>query len=400
VFKNKTRREHQFDVVYGSTARLHEDVLSFSNDLAVAVLNGLNGTALIVDAVRRGESEIYLAHVLGRVFEIRPPEPSRLRCRLRVATIWNDTMYDMLTTSSQDHLSVESKSKLTEVEVSRASDVDIVLSMAYRRQESLVKHFGWSQGFHTFATMRVNCSDAFSGLSTNADLTAVDVAVSEKSKVAPFASVSSAASSRESVFLRRDHVVLSELLSGKQSSKKKRTRFCDFMSDVIVGAAVHVCAHITSRAASRVDVLGVLELTGVGEDILVGKRGGGGGGGTDRRKRRPPKWLDSVLSKDDDDDDDDDDDERETKKPASIRRGTFWGTYNSDEVNDDDRERRSESLRSLRKKRKSTRQPIRVEEVSMDEGRRRHRRAASRRSVFRRSTPNRPMRRNSRAFLP
>ena len=223
VFHNKTRRDHQYDVVYGPTARLREDVLSFASDLAVAVLNGLSGTAFIFDASSRRETETYLSHVLGHVFEVQPPEPCRLRCRLRVATIWNDTMYDMLSTSSSsEKLLIKSKSNLTEVEVSRASDVDIVLSMAYRRRETLVKRFGWSQGIHTFATMSVVSSDVFSGLETGANFTAVDVAVSAKTKVAPFASVSSAAASREGVFLRRDHNALTELLRGESISKETR----------------------------------------------------------------------------------------------------------------------------------------------------------------------------------
>ena len=321
VFHKKIRRDHEYDVVHGPTARLREDVLSFSNDLAVAVLNGLSGTAFIFDAASSHERETYLSHILGHVFEIQPPAPCRLRCRLRVATIWNDNMYDMLSTSSSsEKLLIDSKSNLTEVEVSRASDVDIVLSMAHRRQEALVKHFGWSQGIHTVATMSVVCSDVFSGLETSASFTAVDVAVSKKPKVAPFASVSSAAASREGVLLRRDHIALSELLRGEDVSKE--TKFREFMSDFVMDAAVHVYAHVTERAASHVDVLGLLDLTSsstsLEEQKSQGRRRRRSDGG-----RRPPKWLDSVLSQDDHDDDAL---MNETKRPTSVRRGTFWGT--------------------------------------------------------------------------
>ena len=68
---------------------------------------------------------------------------------------------------------------------------------------------------------------------------------------------------------------------------------------------------------------------------------------------------------------------------------------------DIERERRNRNLQSLKKTRRST-QPRRVEEVDrMSRRKMNYRRSsASRRSVFRRSTPNRAMRRNSRAFLP
>lgn len=148
AIKNNTRHvNHFFDTVHGPSASKNEDVFQFSNDLSVAALNGLNATAILIDAVHRDENEASISKILGRVFEIQPPKPCRLTCRLCVATIWNDTMYDMLTTSSDfSDLSVESKTQLMEVEVARASDVDIVLGMAFRRQKSIVRSKGWSQG--------------------------------------------------------------------------------------------------------------------------------------------------------------------------------------------------------------------------------------------------------------
>ena len=188
-----------------------------------------------------------------------------------------------------------------------------------------MKHFGWSQGIHTVATMSVVCSDVFSGLETSANFTAVDVAVSEKAKVAPFASVSSAAASREGVLLRRDHVALSELLRGEGVSKE--TKFREIMSDFVIDAAVHVHAHVTERAASHVDVLGLLDLTSSSKRSSLEERSQGSQGRRRRGRsdvgRKPPKWLDSVLSQDGDDDDEL---MNETKRPASVRRGTFWGT--------------------------------------------------------------------------
>ena len=88
-------------------------------------------------------------------------------------------------------------------------------------------------------------------------------------------------------------------------------------------AKVHVYAHVTERAASHVDVLGLLDLTSsstsLEEQKSQGRRRRRSDGG-----RRPPKWLDSVLSQDDHDDDDAL--MNETKRPTSVRRGTFWGT--------------------------------------------------------------------------
>ena len=94
---------------------------------------------------------------------------------------------------------------------------------------------------------------------------------------------------------------------------------------------------------------------------------------------------------------------------SSIEHCNLLYRYKPD-LADDERQKRNRSLRSLKKTRRST-QPRRVEEVSMDEDQylrrsrdssigNNYRRSASRRSVFRRSTPRRPMRRNSRAFLP
>lgn len=232
---------------------------------------------------------------------------------------------------------------------------------------------------HTIATMRVLSHDVFSGVETSASLTAIDIAVSETSHVAPFASVSSAASSRESVYLLRDHRILSELFRGGCT---KKTKFREWMQEILDGATTHIFTHVCDRVAKHVDVLGILDLTS--------KNGADSGNSRERERnerRKAPKWLNSVL------DGQTGHQEESKQRPTSVRRGTFWGTYDK-ASGMMEKERRNKNLRDLRQKqRRGTRQRFvrRVEEVSIDESRGRS---------LRRSSPTRPARRNSRAFLP
>eukprot|EP00939_MAST-03C_sp_MAST-3C-sp1_P003010 g3010.t1 len=264
-----------FDNVFGPSAHVKTNVLGDVDNVVRSVLNGVGACVFLLwpslsqtsDDVDSDYNSVGI-YALGRIFDLREAHGA-LRCSLKVVAVHNEAVFDLLRTSSRLSREKESgRSQLpaTEVKILSAADLKLVFSMACDRRDELAQSCNWSlQHVHVVATLECESRSALSGATERANLHVVHVAsgTSNDHRDAPFASVESAATAREAMFLRRSHVALRSALHKRSEDEGvASSRLVDLVDDVFAcGGAVFVAARVSTQLSSSMDVLHALQLS-------------------------------------------------------------------------------------------------------------------------------------------